>query len=238
MHHACFTIAHVTACRPSIGARPWHHLISGSPEGSSSLVYHYIIMAEDKPKTVLVIGAPGAEEIELVAVMDILTRAGANVTLASTAQDTTTFVAANKTVLQAHTTLDIVLDAAKSGAYDLLYLPGGEGSAMTCKDDARIQDILEAQLKADDLFVGIICASPLALLPRQLCKDRTITCYPACADAFSGKCKAYLEEDVVVDGNLITSRGPGTAVTMALKLAELVISKEKRDEVAKFILYE
>ena len=66
-------------------------------------------------------------------------------------------------------------------------------------------------------------------------KDKEATSYPGCLDSIP--VGAYKEDPVVVDGNVVTSRGVGTAIAFALKLIEVLISKEKAEEIAASIIY-
>jgi protein deglycase len=176
--------------------------------------------------TVLVIVAPGAEEIETIAVPDILVRGGHQVTLASTAA-TTVVNGSRGLPLAAHTRFAEIADRI----YDIVYLPGGMGSAETCRDDARIQDLAEGQLASGRLLV-VMCACPLALLPRHLATGRRLTSHPSVRAQIEPHCAAWLDQPVVVDDNLITSQGAGTALTLGFDLLSLLANPAAADHVA------
>ncbi len=176
--------------------------------------------------SVLVILAPGAEEIETVTVPDVLVRAGHQVTVASIAA--TTVVEGSRGIpLAAHTRFAEI--AGRD--FDLVYLPGGQGSAEACRSDVRVQDLAERQLAAGR-WLAVICAAPLALLPRQLCAGRRVTSFPATRAAIEPHCAAWLDQPVVVDGNLVTSQGAGTALELAFALVELLGTRAAADQVA------
>lgn len=177
---------------------------------------------------VLVVVAPGAEEIETLAVADVLVRGGCEVVLASSAPSP---VRGSRGLPLAATT---TLEAVAGRDFDCVYLPGGMGSAQTCRDDPRIQDLIARQL-AGPRILAIICASPIALLPRGLAKGRTLTCYPDLKDQFAGLA-TWRDEAVVIDRNLVTSQGPGTAIALGLALVSLLVSRTKAEEVAKGML--
>lgn len=161
----------------------------------------------------LVVLAPGAEEIEYIAVCDVLVRAGVHVTCASVGE--TTVVRGSRGIpLAAHTQLELV--AAQT--FDCVYLPGGIASAENHRDNPRTQDLAEAQLRSGRLL-AVICAAPIALVPRQLCADRNVTCHPGSRAVVAPAAKAWLDSPVVEDGNLITSQSAGTALALALTLA-------------------
>lgn len=180
--------------------------------------------------TILVVLAPGAEEIEAVTIPDVLVRAGQTVTVASTA-DVPVVKGSRGIPLAAHTLFDLV----RHQTFDVVYLPGGGGSAATHRDDARIQDLAEAQLKAGRTL-AVICAAPIALVPRALCKGRRLTSYPGVRAQVEPHCAAWLDQRVVVDGNLITSQGPGTSLELGLELARLTAGADVASKVAQDML--
>ncbi|MBA2480986.1 MAG: DJ-1/PfpI family protein [Planctomycetes bacterium] len=179
---------------------------------------------------VLVVLAPGAEEIEIMTVADVLVRAGQQVTVASTAG--TVVTGSRGLPLAAHRELDPTTLAA---AWDLVYLPGGNGSAAICRDDARIQDLAARQL-SEGRLLAIICASVTALVPRGLGRGRSVTSYPGVRDQVEPHVGAWRDQPVVIDGNLITSQGPGTALALGLTLARQLAGEEAAANVAKAML--
>ena len=180
--------------------------------------------------TILVVLAPGAEEIETVTVPDVLVRAGQQVVIASTTE--TPFVSGSRGIpLGAHTVLSLV----RHQIFDLLYLPGGGGAAAIHRDDPRIQDLAAAQLAAGRLL-AVICAAPIALVPRGLCRGRRLTSFPGVRSQVEPHCAAWLDQRVVVDGNLITSQGAGTALALGLELARLIAGADVASKVAQDML--
>ncbi len=179
---------------------------------------------------VLVILAPGAEEIEAVTVPDVLVRAKQLVTVASAGPGLV--VAGSRGIpLAAHVALDAVADQD----FDLVYLPGGMGSATACRDDLRIQGLAERQLRSPRLL-AVICAAPIALVPRRLCVGRTLTSHPSVRAHVEPHALSWLDQPVVIDGNLVTSQGPGTALALALTLARLMAGVTVAQSVARDML--
>lgn len=175
---------------------------------------------------ILVVLAPGAEEIETITVADILVRAKQRVTVASTAA--VPMVAGSRGLpLAAHG----LLDAALGRDYDCVYLPGGMGSATTCRDDVRIQDLAERQLAAGRML-AVICACPIALIPRRLCAGRTLTSHPSVRAQVETHARSWRDQAVVIDGNLVTSQGAGTALALALALARLLAGDDVARQIA------
>ena len=164
----------------------------------------------------LVVLAPGAEEIELTTVADVLVRGGNDVVVAS-AVDTPMVRGSRGLPLAAHTLLRVI--AGRS--FDLVYLPGGTGSAEFCRDDLAIQELAEAQLAAGRLL-ALICACPIALVPRRLCAGRSLTSFPAVRAQIEPHCGTWLNQPVVVDGNLVTSQSAGSAMHCGLALVALL----------------
>ena len=179
---------------------------------------------------VLVVLAPGAEEIEAITVADLLVRAKQTVVVASTAA-TAVVTGSRGLPLAAHCQLDEV----HQRTFDLVYLPGGMGSATTCRDDPRVQDLAEAQLQAGRML-ALICAAPIALVPRRLCAGRDVTSFPGVRAQVESHAKRWLDQQVVVDGPLITSQAAGTALALGLALARLLAGDAVSAQVAADIL--
>ncbi len=176
-------------------------------------------------KTVLVPVADGTEELEAVAIIDILRRAGAGVTVASVT-GSRQVTASRGVVIVA----DTLIEACAQKDYDLVVLPGGMPGAEHLRDSAQLIDILTRQ-RHNARWYGAICASPAVVLePHGLLKGRRATCHPAFVDRLTNRDR--VESRVVADGNCLTSRGPGTAVEFALALVERLYGRAKRDAVA------
>lgn len=176
-------------------------------------------------KTVLVPLADGTEELEAVAIIDILRRAGAKVTVASVT-GSRQVTASRGVVIVA----DTLIEACTQKDYDLVVLPGGMPGAEHLRDSAQLIDILTRQ-RDNSRWYGAICASPAVVLePHGLLNGRRATCHPAFVDRLTNR--DHVESRVVADGNCLTSRGPGTAVEFALALVEGLYGRAKRDAVA------
>ena len=175
-------------------------------------------------KKVLVPIADGSEEIEAVTIIDILRRAGAEVTVASVDQ---LQVTASRGVKLA---ADRLLSECINETYDLIALPGGMPGAEHMRDSGELIRMLKRQREDGKLYAAI-CASPAVVFqPHGLLQGRKATCHPGRLDALKNTEAADLP--VVVDGNCITGRGPGTALEFALKLVELLFGEQKMKEVA------
>ena len=179
--------------------------------------------------TALIVLAPGAEEIEYITVPDLLVRAGTTVTIATLAE--VPVVRGSRGLpLAAHGTWDLTRDRT----FDLVYLPGGLGSAQACREDVRVQDVIEAQLAAGR-WLAVMCASPTALVPRNLCRGRRLTSNPSVRAEVEPHAAAWLDQPVVVDGTLVTSQAAGTTMALGLTLVRLIHGLEVAQGVATAI---
>lgn len=173
-------------------------------------------------RKVLVMLAQGCEEIEAVTIIDILRRAGIEVT--SAGLDDLPVLASRGVVLLPDTTLDL----AQNQEFDMIVLPGGQPGTDNLRADKRLIALLR-QMAQQGKQVAAICAAPSVLAAAGLLDGRKATCYPTCLDDFP---KVNLQTAAVVeDGNITTSRGPGTAMDFALALVERLAGKAKRQEV-------
>lgn len=171
---------------------------------------------------VLVPLAQGCEEIEAVTVIDILRRA--KITVVSAGLDNQPVRASRGVVLVPDTTLDAVLN----DSFDMIVLPGGQPGTDNLNADKRIIELLKKMAK-QGRHVAAICAAPSVLASAGLLDGKRATSFPTCLDDFP---KVDVQtSSVVEDGNLITSRGPGTAMDFALTLVERLVGKAKRREV-------
>ncbi len=174
--------------------------------------------------TVLVPLAQGCEELEAITITDLLTRAGIKVITAGL--DDQVIVASRGMKLLADKQLKDVLEED----FDMIVLPGGLPGADHLNNDPRIQTMVK-KLAANNKYTAAICAAPRVLATAGLLEGKHATSFPGALDQFPVNNMTYEERSVVIDGNVITSRGPGTAMDFTLTLIELLLSKEKRDEV-------
>jgi len=186
------------------------------------LIYFYQYM-----KRILIPLAPGFEEIEALAVVDILRRAGVDVVMAGTVENP--IEGRNRIKILA----DASLDSVKEQDFDMIVLPGGAIGTENLKKDTRIKEIVE-RLYKKGRFVTAICAAPTVLSAIGVTTGKTVTSHPSVRNILQ---KERISNDRVVrDGNLITSQGPGTAIEFAFKLVEVLVGKDKVSEINKSVL--
>jgi 4-methyl-5(b-hydroxyethyl)-thiazole monophosphate biosynthesis len=188
----------------------------------------WILWRSVMSKKVLIAAADGIEELEAITIIDCLRRAGADLTIASVQEREIT------TSRKVKITADCLITDGKGEIYDLIVLPGGMPGAEHLRDSKELAEMLKNQKNAGRLYAAI-CASPAVVLEHHgLLTDKKATCYPAMADKL--KNKQAINQRVVVDGNCITSQGPGTALEFSLKLVELLFGSQKSGELAKAML--
>lgn len=174
---------------------------------------------------VLVPLAQGCEELEAVTIIDLLVRAGVDVVTASL--DNNMVITCGRGVqLIAQVTLESVLNES----FAMVVLPGGQPGANNLEQDKRILSLLRTTVQADGI-VAAICAAPKVLVTAGLLDSRQATSYPGVIDVQPAQGMSYINQAVVDDGNVITSRGPGTAMDFALTLIERLKGKAVRFEV-------
>ena len=171
--------------------------------------------------TVLAILPEGFEEIEAVTPIDLLRRAGCQVTVAALGATAHVTGRCNITM---HA--DSTLGVAAEETYDLIVLPGGPG-VLNLRGDPRVRELVQKQAAAGR-WVAAICAAPTVLSDAGLLDGKRYTAHSSVAKELPNTLK---DERVVVDGKIVTSRGAGTALDFGLKLVELLVSPEKAREI-------
>ncbi len=173
---------------------------------------------------VLVPIAEGSEELEAITIVDVLRRAGVEVTIAGLTDE--------PVIMSRHTVIlpDAALDEALEEDFDMVVLPGGLPGADNLDKDERIHALLQKQA-SHGKFVAAICAAPRVLAHAGLLDGKTATSYPGFLELPDRPEVKSTGSPLECDGNIVTSRGPGTALDFALKLVELLEGNTKRDEV-------
>ena len=168
--------------------------------------------------TVLIPIATGFEEIEAVTLIDVLRRAGINVIVAAL-NERLQVQGANGIMIAA----DRSIEGLTSDDIDMILLPGGWGGTDILAVDEQVQDLLkDMNKKGKD--ISAICAAPFALHKAEVL-SHNFTCYPSAEEKI--RLNGYDSiSQVVHDGNIITSRGPGTAICLGLYIVKLYVGGE------------
>lgn len=177
---------------------------------------------------VYVLLGTGFEEMEAIAPIDLLRRAGI---------PTLTVGVDGKTVKGGHNIAveaDIVMDEMDLTNLDMIVLPGGLGGVATVRGSQKALNALRFAWE-NDKFVAAICAGPTVLADLGITDGRKATCYPGCE---SGMGSANMVENApcIRDGKLITGTSAGCAVPFALMLIEALKGIEEAQRVAKQIV--
>lgn len=171
----------------------------------------------------LIILSNGAEDIEFATVADVLTRAGVQVTVGGL-QGNDIVKCAN--CLQVKP--DIALSGVQSKLFDVVVMPGGLEGSKEMEKSPLVKTILQNHSTANK-YIAAICAAPINLESHKIYCGKRFTCYPGFEKCLPNH--TYCTEKVVVDGKLITSRGPGTAFPFAMMIVKLLVGEIGRAHV-------
>ena len=175
-------------------------------------------------KKILIVLADGFEEIETVTPIDVLRRAGLEVTVAGLEKKTVT--GSHGIKIEA----DILFNDFRETP-DAIVLPGGPG-AETLGKSAELRKVIE-YLHKEGKWIGAICAAPAVVLGKtSILEGKKATCYPGYEKQLGAK-TTFTAERVVKDGRVITSRGPGSSLEFSLELVRSVLDPKKAAEVAE-----
>ncbi|MBJ7554633.1 DJ-1 family glyoxalase III [Marinomonas spartinae] len=179
---------------------------------------------------VLVPIANGSEDIEAITIIDVLRRGGVEVTVASIEEaKQVTMAFGNK--LEA----DVLLTEVADKQYDAIVLPGGMPGAEHLRDCKLLIDMLEKH-DIQDALLCAICASPaLVFGTHGFVVDKQATCYPSFEKGLTGA-EYISDQPVVMDGNIITSQGPATAMAFALGVLANLEGYEATQKIADGLL--
>jgi len=179
-------------------------------------------------KKVIVILADGFEEIEASASIDILRRAGLEVTVAGLKSNT--IKGSRGIVIIADKKFDEIKET-----FDALVLPGGSLGAKNLYSSEAVRKLID-DMNKNNKVIAAICASPaIVLSPIGILKNKSATCYPGMEDSFENDVK-FKEDSVIADGNIITSRGAGTSIVFSLKIVEKLCGVEVMEKIKKSIV--
>lgn len=177
---------------------------------------------------VLVPIAEGFEEIEAIAIIDVMRRAGIEVIMGS--------LGANLSVKGAHGVVvqaDRAISGLSADGLDMIVLPGGWGGTKALAADGQVQALLK-EMDAKGKGIGAICAAPFALEAAGVLKEG-YTCYPSIENEIrTGGFRG--DESVVESGNVMTSRGPGTAICFGLAIVGKLVGRDAAEKLRGALL--
>ena len=174
--------------------------------------------------------ADGFEEIEGLTVVDLLRRAGIDITMVS--------ITGSKEITGAHNIKVIADELFDETGYNnakMLVLPGGMPGTTHLLEHKKLCELL-LRHNSEDKMIAAICAAPSVLGMHGILEGKKVTCYPGFEDKLIGA--NYTNEKVVKDKNVITSKGLGTAIDFAASIIEHYQGKEAADMIKSSIQYE
>lgn len=181
-------------------------------------------------KKTAILFAEGYEEVEALTVVDLLRRAKLGCDIV--AVEESGWVTGSHGI---RVEADKPLSQLDIGEYDGLILPGGLRGVSNLAADSRVLALLRAFAGAGKLTAAI-CAGPTVLAKAGLLAGKKATCYPGMEDQLAGAIPCA--DPVVKDGNILTSRGVGTAIPFALALVAFFNGEEQAQSLAKTIVYQ
>jgi len=179
---------------------------------------------------VLVFLAPGFEEIEFSSIVDILRRAGVEVVVAGLEPNLVEGAHGVKVAP------DVNIENVDVKDFDAVICPGGYPGFENLRKNQKVLELVKQAFESDKV-VAAICGAPTVLSDAGVLKGKACTIYPGLEEELSkGGGKPRKKGLVVVDGKIVTSRGPATAIPFALKLAEIFAGEDTAKKVEKEIL--
>ena len=174
---------------------------------------------------VMVPFAEGFEEIEALTIVDVLRRAGIEIDMVGVV---------GSVITGGHgvrITVDKKLIEVKANDYDGIVLPGGDPGYMNLGRSSKLLEIIN-QLNAKGKLIGAICGAPSVLAKAGILENKKATIYPGMEKELP-----YPRGDrIVVDGNIITSQGPGTTMEFALKIVEILMGNQKASNLRNILV--
>jgi len=182
-------------------------------------------------KRIAVMLAEGFEEIETVTVVDILRRAGGRVSLISLFDNTESVKGSRGVYFVPDSGISVLSDAD----FDAIVLPGGLPGTTNLHADKTVKDTL-LRMNSDGKLIASICAATSILADYGITSGKNATSHPAFKEQTDINDTIYSDERVVVDGNIVTSRSPGTAMEFAFALVEQLYGSEMVEKVNAGVL--
>ncbi|CAH1406443.1 unnamed protein product [Nezara viridula] len=207
---------------------PEYRMLRSLLSSTGASLRKYAKMSE---KSAVVLLANGSEEMEFTISVDVLRRAGVKVTVAGVGCDGSAKCSRGVVI---HPDMSLT-EAVKKGPYDAVVLPGGLDGSNAFATSAEVGNLLKDQEKEGRL-IAAICAAPLALKDHHIGFGKKVTCYPSVKDSLQDNYTYSSDTNVVQDGNILTSQGPGTAFEFALSVAKELVGEEVVQEVKKGLL--
>lgn len=184
-----------------------------------------------KSQTSYIFLAPGFEEIEALATVDAMRRAGMKIVEVSVTDTKHVTGATGQTVVA-----DSLLTDIDPTDAEWIIIPGGQPGADNLHSSQKVNEIIKNQYERGGK-IAAICAGPAVVVaPTGILKGKKATCYSGLGHMIESEGGTYVKEPVVIDGNIITSEGPGTTLMFAKAIISASVGKEKADETLSSML--
>lgn len=184
-----------------------------------------------KSQTSYIFLVPGFEEIEALATVDAMRRAGMKIVEVSVTDTKHVTGATGQTVVA-----DSLLTDIDPTDAEWIIIPGGQPGADNLHSSQKVNEIIKNQYERGGK-IAAICAGPAVVVaPTGILKGKKATCYPGLGNMIESEGGTYVKEPVVIDGNIITSEGPGTTLMFAKAIISASVGKEKADETLSSML--
>ncbi|MDO5520525.1 MAG: DJ-1/PfpI family protein [bacterium] len=173
--------------------------------------------------------ADGFEEVEALSVVDLLRRADVDTTMIAVS-DTIEIIGGHGIVV----TADKVFEEVSFEEADMIFLPGGTTGV---KNLAKCEELCDkiVEFNQEGKMVVAICAAPTLLHKLGILDGKNATCYRDLASELTNT--NYIDANVVVDGNVITSQGFGTSVDLGLALIEHFRGRDEAKRIQNAVMY-
>lgn len=173
--------------------------------------------------------ATGYEEVEALTIVDLLRRAGVEVNMVSVTGDMCVCGSHNIAI-----NMNSKFDDNNYNDGDLFFLPGGMPGTTNLMEHEGLCELLVEKYNAGK-HLAAVCAAPSVLGSLNLLSGKKATCYPGFEEKLKGA--GFVNDKVVTDGNITTSRGMGTCIELGLELIKILCDEEKADAIGKGIIY-
>jgi len=175
-----------------------------------------------------VILADGVEEMEAVIAIDVMRRANIEVTVANAGENNIVRCSRNVEIK-----VDVSLAKIWDNLFDAVVVPGGAECANFLSKSLVVREVLNSHHKVGNV-VAAICAGPSVLSAHGIALGKRVTIYPALQHKVRDYC--YCDKNVVRDGNVLTSKGPGTAFEFALEIVATLLDQTTADKIKRDML--
>jgi protease I len=182
-------------------------------------------MTDLKGKKVATLATDGVEESELTKPVEALREAGADVEIISQKREPIQAFKHHEPTIEIE--VDKTLDQADPNEYDAVLLPGGALNADAMRADAKAQEFVR-RMNEESKPMAVICHAPWLLVSAGVVRERTLTSWPTIVDDLRNAGAKWIDREVVVDGNLVTSRGPKDIPAFNQAMCELIAESSDR----------